>query len=247
MGGQIGVMAAQPGNDRIAQGRLDPGPVDDRDRASAMDREARTAVGIVANAGVVGVRDRRKTSRSSLALSNLRGLVIVVVLAFHSVLAYLASVGTASPGTPSLGNAVVPFNDPPYAWRAFPIVDSHHWLGFDIFCAWQDVYLMSLMFFLSALFTWSSLKRKGSREIPGRSVASTGHPDRCRGDDRDADRTVSGLSRHSDRSGPAGVRAALSGPAVLAERADVVPLGVARAHHPSPSACTALRRNRSWC
>ena len=30
-------------------------------------------------------------SRSSIALSNLRGIVIVIVLAFHSVLAYLAS------------------------------------------------------------------------------------------------------------------------------------------------------------
>jgi hypothetical protein len=30
-------------------------------------------------------------SRSSIALSNLRGVVILIVLAFHSVLAYLAS------------------------------------------------------------------------------------------------------------------------------------------------------------
>src|SRR5208282_1064201 len=32
---------------------------------------------------------------------------------------------------------------------------------FDLFCAWQDVYLMSLMFFLSGLFVWQSLTRKG--------------------------------------------------------------------------------------
>ena len=34
----------------------------------------------------------------------------------------------------------------------FPIVDTQRWLGFDIFCGFQDVYLMSLMFFLSGLF-----------------------------------------------------------------------------------------------
>ena len=91
-------------------------------------------------------------SKSSVALTNLRGLVIVIVLAFHSFLAYLGS----------LGASVSPFDDPPYKWQAFPIVDNHRWFGFDIFCAWQDVYLMSLMFFLSALFTWPSLVRKGT-------------------------------------------------------------------------------------
>lgn len=91
-------------------------------------------------------------SRSSLALNNLRGIVILVVLAFHSVLAYLGS----------LPQHAHVFDAPPYAWRAFAIIDTHRWFGFDLFCAWQDVYLMALMFFLSALFTWPSLKRRHS-------------------------------------------------------------------------------------
>ena len=91
-------------------------------------------------------------SPSSLALANLRGVVIVIVLAFHSVLAY---VSWNPPAT-------APFDAPPFAWRAFPIVDSRRWFGFDLFCAWQDVYLMSLMFFLSGLFVWPSLMRKRS-------------------------------------------------------------------------------------
>jgi len=99
-----------------------------------------------------GAAEQRERSSSSLALGNLRAFVILIVLAFHSALAYLGS----------LGPAAFPFDDPPYKWRAFPIVDSHRWFGFDIFCAWQDVYLMSLMFFLSALFTWPSLARKGN-------------------------------------------------------------------------------------
>ncbi|HEY4173240.1 MAG TPA: acyltransferase [Rhodopila sp.] len=91
-------------------------------------------------------------AKVSLALNNLRGLVIVTVLAFHSSLAYLGF----------LGPHPFPFDKAPFEWRAFPIVDSHRWTGLDIFCAWQDVYLMTLMFFLSALFTWSSLSRRGS-------------------------------------------------------------------------------------
>jgi glucans biosynthesis protein C len=91
-------------------------------------------------------------ANASLALSNMRGLVIVILLAFHSVLAYLGS----------LDASALPFDDAPYKWRAFPVIDSQRWFGFDIFCAWQDVYLMSLMFFLSGLFAWPSLARKGS-------------------------------------------------------------------------------------
>ena len=91
-------------------------------------------------------------SRSSIALVNLRAVVILIVLAFHSVLPYLAS----------LPAAAYPFDSAPYPWLAFPIVDSQRWFGFDLFCAWQDVGLMTLMFFLSGLFVPSSLARKGS-------------------------------------------------------------------------------------
>ncbi len=105
-------------------------------------------------------------SKSSLALNNLRALVIVTVLAFHSVLAYLGS----------LGPAAFPFDNPPYQWRAFPIVDSHRWFGFDVFCAWQDVYLMALMFFLSALFTWPSLTRKRGLKFLGDRFQRLGVP-----------------------------------------------------------------------
>ena len=89
-------------------------------------------------------------SRPSLALDNLRAFVILIVLAFHSMLAYLKFV----PKAPAA------FDSPPYNWRSFPIVDNHHWFGFDLLCAWQDVYLMSLLFFLSGLFVWPSLMRK---------------------------------------------------------------------------------------
>jgi hypothetical protein len=88
----------------------------------------------------------------NLALSNLKSFVIVIVLAVHSVLAYLGSLPASAP----------PFDSPPYRWRTIPIVDKERWLGFDLFCAHQDVYLITLLFFLSGLFIWPSLMRKGA-------------------------------------------------------------------------------------
>jgi glucans biosynthesis protein C len=99
----------------------------------------------------IGSRPARNMSKSSIALGNLRAVVIIIVLAFHSVLPYLAS----------LPAAAYRFDSPPYRWQAFPIVDSQRWFGFDLFCAWQDISLMALMFFLSGLFVSPSLTRNG--------------------------------------------------------------------------------------
>lgn len=88
----------------------------------------------------------------SLALNNLRTLAVVLVLAVHASAAYLGS----SPTSPFR------FDDPPFRWRALPIIDSDRWFGFDIFCAHQDTYLIALLFFLSGLFVWPSLARKGA-------------------------------------------------------------------------------------
>lgn len=104
--------------------------------------------------------------RSSLALDNLRAFVILLVLSFHSVLAYLQF----------LPAAAFAFDKPPYLWRAFPIVDSSRWFGFDLFCAWQDVFLMSLFFFLSGLFVWPSLGRKGARTFLFDRILRLGMP-----------------------------------------------------------------------
>jgi glucans biosynthesis protein C len=106
------------------------------------------------------------TSRSSLALSDLRAAVILIVLAFHSSLAYLNF----------LPASAQPFNSPPYDWRSFPIVDSQRWFGFDLFCALQNIYLMSLMFFLSGVFVWPSLSRQGSWKFLWRRVLRLGLP-----------------------------------------------------------------------
>jgi hypothetical protein len=89
--------------------------------------------------------------KTSLALNNLRGYAIIIVIAFHSCIAYIAN----QPATSA------PFDAPPYDWLAHPIVDSSRFIGFDLFCALQFLYMMQLMFFLSGLFVWPSLRRKG--------------------------------------------------------------------------------------
>ena len=76
--------------------------------------------------------------RASLAIDNLRAVVIVLVVAFHSVMAYLSFLPPHPFG----------FDAPPYLWRSFPIVDPARSLGFDLFCAWLDVFLMSFFFML---------------------------------------------------------------------------------------------------
>ena len=100
------------------------------------------------------VRCRARAS----AIDNLRAVVIVLVLAFHSVLAYIAF----------LPQHPFAFDAPPFLWRAFPIVDRQRWFGFDLFCAWLDVFLMS--FFLSVCRGCSS----------GRACRARGRAPFCR-------------------------------------------------------------------
>ncbi len=92
-----------------------------------------------------------RAASASLALGNLRAILILIVLTFHSVLPYLGS----------LPQGAYSFDDPQRRWQAFPIVDSERFFGFDLFCAWQYLSMMALMFFLSGLFVGPSLARKG--------------------------------------------------------------------------------------
>src|SRR5439155_26676119 len=92
------------------------------------------------------------SSSPIIAFNHWRGFAIHGVLAFHSSNAYLNSQPPSA----------LPFDSPPYCWAANPIVDADRWIGFDLFCAFQFLYLMQLMFFLSGLFVWPSLERKGA-------------------------------------------------------------------------------------
>ncbi|MFL6463394.1 MAG: acyltransferase family protein [Bryobacteraceae bacterium] len=95
---------------------------------------------------------RQSTPPYNFAAGYLRAFLTVLVLAHHAVLAYISF---APPPSRSLLTQ-------PQWWLAFPVVDSHRWAGFDLLVGFNDVFFMSLMFFLSGLFVWNSLRRKGA-------------------------------------------------------------------------------------
>ena len=132
------------------------------------DRSARPPMAVLrppASAGGV-VQPTREREKTSIALHNLRGLAIAFVLMVHASLAYVASAHRQP----------FPFTLPPYGWLTFPILDPRRRLGFDLFCAWQDVYLMSLLFFLSGAFTWPSMERDGGPRFVWKRVLRLGAP-----------------------------------------------------------------------
>jgi hypothetical protein len=92
------------------------------------------------------------SSDRNLAIGYLRAVIIVLVLAHHSVLAY-------HPYAPAPATSLVA---QPRLWQAFPVVDSQRWSAFSMFVGFNDIFFMSLMFLLSGLFVWKSLQRKGS-------------------------------------------------------------------------------------
>jgi len=91
-------------------------------------------------------------SQTSVAVGTLRAVITVLVVAHHAVLAYNPF---APPPTSSLLTQ-------PRFWGAFPVVDPQRWGASGLFTSFNDMFFMALMFFLSGLFVWSSLRRKGA-------------------------------------------------------------------------------------
>jgi len=88
-------------------------------------------------------------------IAYLRGFIVALVVAHHSVLAYHPF---APPPPASLATQ-------PRWWTAFPIVDPAKWTGAAILAGFNEPFFMSLMFFLSGLFFWQSFVRKGSAKF----------------------------------------------------------------------------------
>ena len=150
-------------------------------------------------------------SKTSIALHNLRGFVILIVIAFHSFLAYLAW----QPSSP------VPFDSPPYHWKAIPISDSERWFGFDLFCASQYVYLMQFMFFLSGLLAWPSFGARAPVHLFTMPCSASWCAVSVRRLRADAARPLSGVPRRRVRPELVGLLD-MGGIALLAHGADVV-------------------------
>jgi peptidoglycan/LPS O-acetylase OafA/YrhL len=85
------------------------------------------------------------------AIGYLRAFIVLLVVAHHTALAWV-------PYAPPPGST---FLAPPRAWLAIPVVEPVRWAPTLPFVAFNDVFFMSLMFFLSGLFLWQGLKRRG--------------------------------------------------------------------------------------
>jgi peptidoglycan/LPS O-acetylase OafA/YrhL len=95
------------------------------------------------------------TAQYNHSIGYLRAFIVVLVVAHHSALAYHQF---APPPSASLVAQ-------PRWWEAFPVVDSQRWSGFSLFTGFNDIFFMSLMFFLSGLFVWNGLQKKGSAKF----------------------------------------------------------------------------------
>ncbi len=91
-------------------------------------------------------------SSTSVAIGYLRAVITVLVVAHHALLAY----NPFAPPPPANLTAQ------PRFWGAFPVVDAHRWGAGALFTSFNDMFFMALMFFLSGLFVWTSLQRKGA-------------------------------------------------------------------------------------
>jgi peptidoglycan/LPS O-acetylase OafA/YrhL len=101
----------------------------------------------------------------SIAIGYLRAVIILGVVAVHSVIAYC-----------SFAPLQIRFGTKSDLWEAYPIVDGRRWIGFDPIVGFTDPFAMSLMFFLSGLFVWNSLQRKGVARFGGERAARLGLP-----------------------------------------------------------------------
>jgi peptidoglycan/LPS O-acetylase OafA/YrhL len=88
----------------------------------------------------------------NIPLGYLRVFITVLVVAHHALLAY----------HPYAPQPSASFTAPPMLWRAFPVVDSRRCAGADLFVGFNDIFFMALMFFVSGVFVWPALTRKGT-------------------------------------------------------------------------------------
>jgi hypothetical protein len=101
-----------------------------------------------------------------VAVSYLRAFVTLLVVAHHAVLVYTT---LKPPRLPS-------FTTQPRYWLFLPVAEPSGWGGFDLFVGWNDIFFMPLMFFVSGIFVWTSLKQKGAATFLKRRLLRVGLP-----------------------------------------------------------------------
>ena len=93
--------------------------------------------------------DLTEASGRKVEFDYLRAFVITLVLFVHAALAYTTSAFINSENPIASSN---------------PVVNEQRWIGFDLIVALSETFSMSLLFFVSGIFVWQSLARKGARK-----------------------------------------------------------------------------------
>lgn len=88
-----------------------------------------------------------KNDQRNIWVDYLRAAITVLVVAHHSSLAYTTFAN---------------FDKNAYINSTHPIVDNRRWIGLDIFENFNDIFFMSLMFFIGGLFLTKSIAKKGT-------------------------------------------------------------------------------------
>jgi glucan biosynthesis protein C len=86
----------------------------------------------------------------SYFLDYLKGIVVAIVVAHHSMVAYAT---------------FAKYNMQNYVFSTAPIVDQARWIGFDYIQRYNDIFFMSMMFFVSGIFFYSSYAKRGFRHF----------------------------------------------------------------------------------
>jgi surface polysaccharide O-acyltransferase-like enzyme len=107
------------------------------------------------------VLDLTDVSERKVEIDYLRTFVITLVLFVHASLAYTTS-------------AFIDSNNP--IASSNPVVNVQRWIGFDLIVAFNETFSMSLLFFVSGLFVWQSLSRKGPCKYFGDRLKRLGLP-----------------------------------------------------------------------
>jgi fucose 4-O-acetylase-like acetyltransferase len=105
--------------------------------------------------------DLTEVSGRKVEFDYLRAFVITLVLFVHAALAYTTSAFINSENPIESSN---------------PVVNEQRWIGFDLIVALNETFSMSLLFFVSGIFVWQSLARKGAWKYFGDRLKRLGLP-----------------------------------------------------------------------
>lgn len=94
-------------------------------------------------------------------LDNLRSFITVLVVAHHASLSY---------------TTFAYFDTTKYINSTNPIVDNSRWIVLDVFANFNDIFFMPLMFLISGLFVYRSLRKKGASKFIGDRFKRLGIP-----------------------------------------------------------------------